>query len=35
MGLGWNPLMGRRLGPSAGEQRASLCVVCGVINSLA
>ena len=24
-GLGWNPLMGRRLGPSADEQRARLC----------
>ena len=25
LGLGWDPLMGRRLGPSADEQRASLC----------
>ena len=24
-GLGWDPLMGRRLGPSADEQRASVC----------
>ena len=25
LGLGWNPLMGRKLGPSADEQRARLC----------
>jgi len=25
LGLDWGPLMGRRLGPSANEQRASLC----------
>ena len=25
LGLGWDPLMGRRLGPSADEQRASVC----------
>lgn len=24
-GRGWDPLMGRRLGPSADEQRASVC----------
>ena len=28
LGLGWDPLMGRRLGPSADEQRASVCA-CG------
>ena len=25
LGLGWNPLIGRKLGPSVDEQRASLC----------
>ena len=25
LGLGWDPLMGRRLGASADEQRARLC----------
>ena len=25
LGLGWNPLMGRRLGPSVDEKRARLC----------
>ena len=25
LGLGWDPLMGRGLGPSADEQRASVC----------
>ena len=25
LGLGWDPLIGRRLGPSVDEQRAGLC----------